>query len=185
MSLKLVRSRFGRKIIYVPQLPSIPEEPNDVSTEESLFSSYSDSGDALSECGWLDLDDSDEPICTVKRASDYDVYSALLNTITILRQSGCEEFKRYQTVFDQYLKNYSTYLNTTDSVLEQIKVIHADLNNESGCCFSFFKKKQPVSTITNKLVTGLIHSNMYIELASIYEIQELAGEPKSLSRKSS
>lgn len=186
MSLKLVRSRLGgRKIIYVPQLPSIPEEPNDVSTEESLFGSYSDTGDAFSEYGWSDDEDFDESIHTVKRASDYDIYSALVNIVATLRQSGCEDFKHYHTAFGQYLKNYSTYLDTTNSFLEKIKVIYSEHNNESGCCFSLFKKKAPASTITNKLIMGLIHSNMQMSLTSIQEIQELAKASESTPTPSS
>lgn len=182
VSLKKVRSRlgYGYKWIYLPdQLSRIIEEPSDVIKEESLSESWSDTDDALSEYGWLENSDSDEPIHPVVRSADYEIYCTLLNTVTILRQSGCEEFKHYQTAFDDYLKNYSTYLNTSDSFLEKIKLIHSERNNESGCCFSFFKKKLPTSPITNKLITAIIHSNMQIDLVSIQGIQGLARESET------
>lgn len=184
MYQKSVRDPYKRN--YKPQLFTIIEEPENITTEqtESKIESYSDNEYAISE-SW---DTEEGPLESVSTKSGHDIYYALLNISCRLHQFGCEEFKHYKTAFALFLKNTQTDINAAsseniqnrDAFLKSIKEIHATRNESAnGCCF-FLKKKPPVRTVTNELVLILINSNMEIDSARLQQIQELTIETNTL-----
>lgn len=192
MPVKENRSKLDRrkKLVYTPDLYRLPniieetksdtlEEKSDVKEETSEQSEYATSEDleyAVSE-------DDDElydvlSIYSASKESDYDIYMALMNTITVLQRLEPKEYSLYQNTFADYLRSYKAFINNKAPLLESIKELSAKNESSSGC-WIFFKGKKPVNSLTNQLVTLMIDSGLQMSLVSIQKIHDLAKDPST------